>query len=260
MTREKIEIEDRKPEEIIKPKFIDTYKSFHEDIWHRLIHLNTTITIMERIASYPIDHLYSPHNFPHSHVFLEMVYWNFTYSGIVMLYTLTGDTSKKNPLTLQYFKNNLIKIWLNESEKKAFAIRLKKAHFCDRFKKLNHRICDMRNKVIAHRDLQNFAGGQNIPGISIPDIRFVYDEVERLFLACTFGGEFVTTLYPPLLHHRKPVQKDIDYIMELWLQNSPWLRTPERRDEFWHLERNYKTPEFIEELNHWRKIFGLPEA
>jgi len=57
MTTDKIQIEERKSDEVIQSQFVDLYKTLHKNIWHRLIQLNTSITIMERIASYPINHL-----------------------------------------------------------------------------------------------------------------------------------------------------------------------------------------------------------
>jgi hypothetical protein len=48
--------------------------------------------------------------------------------------------------------------------------------------------------------------------------------------------------------------------MDLLIKNSLWLNHPERRVRFWQSERQYKSPEQIEELNKWRKKFGLPEV
>ena len=52
-----MDINDKKPEDVLKPEFIQQYKELHEDIWHRLVEANTTIAILEKILSFPFSHL-----------------------------------------------------------------------------------------------------------------------------------------------------------------------------------------------------------
>jgi hypothetical protein len=120
----------------------------------------------------------------------------------------------------------------------------------------------MRHKVIAHRIFNSASDCslQQVPGVSVSEIRSSYNAIEALFQACTFGGEFVTTLYPNTLSRGKPVQKDIDEIFGLIVKNSDWLRQPERHGEFWPTIKKQKTKDEINQFNSWRNKFDLPQA
>ena len=50
-----MDINDEKPEDVLKPKFIQQYKDLHNDIWHRLIQVHTNIIILERIEKFPFE-------------------------------------------------------------------------------------------------------------------------------------------------------------------------------------------------------------
>jgi len=245
--------DDRKPEQVLKPEYLQEYTTAHRDIWHRLIQVNTSIQILEIIAFYPLSKLFPPAEA----IFLEMLYWNFNYTCIVMLYALLDDPEG---LTLHQFKNSLVKNWLPEKEQQSFCTKLKNCRFSAKCKQLKSRLQKIRHKVIAHRDLKIVNGSLKIPGLSIADLRKLYNETESLFSACSFHAEYGTTLYVPGTVGGKPVQKDIEYIMDLLVKHSFWLNQPERRGQFWQAEKQYKSPERIEELNKWRKKFGLPEA
>ena len=245
--------DDRKPEQVLKPECLQEYTTAHEDIWRRLIHINTSIQTLEIIASYPLAYLFAPTEA----IFFTMLYWNFTYTCIVMLHALLDDPKG---FTIFRFKNNLVKSWLPDYEKESFNSKLKDFHFSDKFKNLKSRLPDIRNKVIAHRDPEVVNGSLNIPGLKITDLRELYNETEALFSVCSFHTEYGTTLYVPGTIGGKPVQKDIEYILDLLVKNSYWLNQPERRAPFWQQIKPYKLAEGIEELNKWRKKFGLPEA
>jgi hypothetical protein len=119
-----MQIDERKPEDVLKPRFVDTYRSLHRDIWYRLVQTNTSITILEKIIAFPFHYFYSPTE----NVFWQMVYWNFLYTVIVLLHGLTGDNDK-DALTLNRFKNLLIKEWIKEQEKTSLKARLQKCEF-----------------------------------------------------------------------------------------------------------------------------------
>jgi hypothetical protein len=169
----------RKPEEVLKPEHLQEYTTFHKDLYGRLIHLNTSIQILEIISTYPLDKLFAPSEA----VFLEMLYWNFTYTCIVMLNALLNDPKG---LTILRLKNNLAKSWIPKHEKKSFNTRLRNARFSDKFRVLKKRLSDIRHKIIAHRDLQFADGSLKIAGLAIPDLRKLYNETEALFLFVHF--------------------------------------------------------------------------
>ena len=68
-----MDIDDKKPEDVLKPEFVQQYKELHKKIWHRLVETNTTIAILEKIQSFPFHRFYSPNE----NIFWTSVYWNF---------------------------------------------------------------------------------------------------------------------------------------------------------------------------------------
>ena len=73
----------RSHQDVLRPECVVEYEAAHTDIYHRLIHINTSIEILETIASFPLTHLLSPQD-----PFFTILYWNFTYTCVVMLHAV----------------------------------------------------------------------------------------------------------------------------------------------------------------------------
>jgi hypothetical protein len=258
-------INDKNPAEVLKPQFVEAYKKLHADIWRRLIHIHTNIIILERIEPFPFHHFYAAQE----NVFWTMVYWNFLYTSIILIYALVCDEGKhahkphKPPHTLTKFKNDILRKWLKDSEKPAYQALLKTVKFAREIEKIRRKVVAMRNKVVAHRLLDDShpAQVQSADRVTVPELRSLYDATEKMFFACCFGAEYKTTFIPYfVLRHGTPAPKDIDQILDLIVKDSPWLNSPERRGAFWKDVRQYKSEEYLKELNTWRQKFGLPPA
>jgi len=246
----------KKPEEVIKPEFLETYKNLHSDIWHRLIQVHTNIIILEKIKEFPFVHLYAPQE----NIFWTMVYWNFLYISVVFLHSLVSDKTK-GAHTLLIFKNRVLNHLLIDSFKSDYQKMLKKAKLDKNLKSIHVKISVMRNKVISHRFLDSDGSlVKDVEGVSLAEVRQAYDDVEKLFRACSFGGDYLTTFYIPGIVDGKPIAKDIDELFDLIVKNSFWLNQPERRAPFWSIIRQHRDPKDIEELNFWRRKFELPDA
>jgi len=249
-----VNITDKKPENVLKPEFVEKYKELHQDIWQRLIQINTNITILEIIQKFPFHNIY----YPPENVFWSMVYWNFTYTSVVLMYALVND-DKENRLTILKFRDLLSKDWLKDNEKQEFYKRAGKFN-SGNIKQVCNKIADMRHKIIAHRIINPDGTLPKVTGVTLSEIKKIFNEIETLFRACCFGSEYVTSLYLNGTCGGKPIEKDIEHILELIVKDSYWLNEPERRKEFWEIEREYKSEEQIKELNTWRQKVGLPPA
>jgi hypothetical protein len=249
-----MDLNEKKPEDVLKPEFVQQYKELHKDIWHRLIQTNTTITIIERIQQFPFHHFYPPHE----NIFWTMVYWNFLYIATVFINAMVNDKSP-DAHTLRRFKNNVHK-WLKDSEKTAYSHNLKKLKFDQTTKNILKKTADMRTRLLAHRLFDHHGRLSKPHGITVSEIRLAYNAIEKIFLACSFGSEYVTTFYSAGTCAGKPIEKDIDHLLDLIVKDSFWLNRPERRGKFWPTLRQYITPEYLQELNRFRKKFGLPSA
>jgi hypothetical protein len=251
-----MDLNEKKPEDVLKPEFVQQYKEHHEDIWQRLIQINTNITILEIIQKFPFHYIY----YPPENVFWESIYWNFLYISIAFIHSLTTDQGDQKH-TLPRFKNKVL-AWLKDSEKKSYRKKLRTAKLDKNLQEIRSKIVDMRNNIIAHRFLSHKEewGVRDVEGLTVPEIRKAYNDAEKLFHVCSFGSEYITTFYPMGTCGGKPIEKDIDHLLDLIVKDSFWLNQPERRKQYWQVERQHLSEEELQELNNWRKKFGLPLA
>jgi len=128
-------------------------------------------------------------------------------------------------------------------------------------KQLIERITELRNKVIAHSVIDTLTNyTPQITSINIKELRQVFDSTIGLFESCSFGSQFFTSFYVPNPDDKHPKTDDIIKILDLIIKNSSWLNSPERNAPFWNDIKKHKSTEYLEELNKWRRKYGLGEA
>jgi len=250
------DITHKKPEDVLKPEHVEAYETLHKDIWDRLTHMNTNLTILEKIQNFPFRHIYPRQ----ANIFWTMVYWNFLYISIVFLYQLTADGPDEHTLT--GFRNRILKEdWLKPSEKQEYRKRLRSTKLDKRLKPIRAKIEKMRHNVIAHRLLDSGrARMTHVEGVTLAELRQVYEDVEKLFHACSFGVQYISNFYIGGTIGGKPVKEDIDELLDLILEHSYWLNEPERMKDFWPAMRQRMSHEELAELNEFRSKFGMPEV
>jgi hypothetical protein len=247
----------KKPEEVLTPDFLPAYTQLHQDIWFRLVHIDANLQILETIGLFPIHHLHAPRN----NIFWKMVFWNFVHMSVILLHSLISD-EESQAHTLLKFKNTVLKHLRTDSLKLAYREKLNQAKLDKQLDPIREKIVRVRHEVVAHRflDTQGHLKALNIEGVSIPELRKVFEDTKRLFEVCCFGCKYFTTLYPPSVPGHKTPEKDIEKILCLIVKNSNWLSQPERHAPFWQQIRPHKSIKKIEELNKWRAKFNLPPA
>jgi hypothetical protein len=251
-----MDINNKRPEDVLKLEFVQVYQNLHKDIWGRLIHVNTNLTILEKIQNFPFHHIYSPQG----NIFWTMVYWNFLYISIIFLHTLTTDEGDQKH-TLRGFANKIRTDWISDSYKSEYQKHLKNAKLDRRLEPIRTKIKKMRDKVIAHRFLDSDGARViDVKGVKLTEIRQAYEDIEKLFRVCSFGVQYISNFYIGGTIGGKPVKEDIDELLELILKNSYWLNEPEREKDFWPTIRERMSGEDIAELNEFRKKFGMPPA
>jgi hypothetical protein len=250
-----MDINNKRPEDVLKPEFVQAYEVLHKDIWGRLIHVNTNLTILEKIQNFPFHHIYSPQG----NIFWTMVYWNFLYISIAFLHTLTTEQGDQHTLTR--FRNRILNDWINDAYRAEYQECLKNAKLDRCLDPIRTKIDKMRNKVIAHRILdKSQLCVSRVEGVKIAELRQVYEDIEKLFRACSFGVQYINNFYVGGTIGGKPVKEDIDELLDLILQNSYWLNEPERDKDFWPAIREKMSREDVAELNEFRKKLGMPPA
>ena len=254
VANDSIPISDKKPEEVLKSEFVQQYTELHEDIWHRLVEINTTITILEKIQEFPFSHFY----YPRENIFWTTVYGNFLYVAIIFIHSMVNDQSN-DAHTILGFKNK-VRRWLKDSEKPEYDNNLKKAKFDNITKSILKKTADIRRQLLVHRLLDKSGRLLEPDGIKVSEIRHAYDVTEKLFRSCSFGAEYVCTLYLNGTCGGKPIEKDIDHLLDLIVKDSYWLNEPERNPISWQCVKPQKTKEELAQLNMYRQKFSLPPA
>lgn len=249
-------INNKRPEDVLKPEFVQAYEKLHMDIWGRLIHVNTNLTILEKIRNFPFHHIYSPQ----ANIFWTMVHWNFLYISVAFLHSLTTDEGNEKH-TLTKFANRILIDWIKDAHKPEYQELLKEAKLDKRIEPIRTKIKKMRDKVIAHRFLDSDGARViDVKGVTPAEVRQAYEDLEKLFRVCSFGAQYISNLYIGGTIGGKPVKEDVDELLELILKNSYWLNEPEREKDFWPYRRKTMSEEDIAELNEFRKKLGMPPA
>jgi len=246
-------INDKKLEEVLKPEYVETYKSLHNDIWGRLLHIHTNIIILDRLSKFDFDTFC-----PVEQTFWYLVHWNFMCTSIILINGLINDQGSGKH-TLPRFRNKVLK-WLKESEKKNYQQNLKRNKLDKNLVSIRRTIKDLRRNRVAHRLLDDHGlKVKNAKGVSLAEIKNVYEDIEKLFCSCSFGGQYITTFYSNSTVGGQPIEKDIDKLLDMIEKNSDWLNEPEI-NQFWPMLRKHKPKKEIDELNSYRKKFGMPEV
>ena len=250
-----MDITDKRPEDVLKPEFVGTYEELHKDIWHRLVEINASVTILETIQKFPFDYFYPPQE----NTFWTAVYWNFIDITIVLIHALAED-QVPDVHTLRNFTDKIRDEWLKDSGKAEYIDNLRKAKFDHITKNILKKTTDIRHKLLAHRII-DLGGHLSDPhGVKVSAIRRAYDATEKLFRSCSFSAEYECTLYPNETCGGKPIERDIDHLLDLIVKDSYWLNEPERNPIAWQCVRPQKTREELDELNIYRQKFGLPHV
>jgi hypothetical protein len=257
-----MELNERKPEEVFFPESVETYNRLHKDIWHRLIRLHHTIITLEQMTKFPWDFFYGPGN----RTFWDTVWWNFLEIAIIHIYALTDDQSH-DAHTLWRFRDRIIHDfdWIHEEDCESFQRALKGAKFDQQIKPVRDRVREIRHTFIAHRLLapQRSDLARELPGVSLAELRELYDQTERLFRCCSFGSWPMTPCLDYMTQdgEGKPIApQSLEGVFDSIAKDSEFVNEPERRAPYWTHIRRTKSEEQLQAMNRFRKKFGLPDA
>ena len=244
-----------RPKDVLKPEFREAYHKRHKDLYDRLVHVDTSLQILETITGYgfPLSRIYGPHGY-----FWYWVWRNFLYTCTVMLHALTSDQSK-DALTLPRFKNLICGVWTLPARQQDLANHLKSSNFHEEIVTVAPKIKNMRDKVIAHREFDPTTHTPPvIPGVSLQELRSCFAAVNSLFQLLSFETVCHTSLYTPDIEGKPPVKKDIETILDLIIKESGWLNKPETDPLVWPCRARNMSHQELQEFNDWRKKFDLP--
>ncbi|MCH8146830.1 MAG: hypothetical protein IH987_02415 [Planctomycetes bacterium] len=254
-------LQDRKPEDLFSPEFAACYIELHQDLYQRIIHLHESILTLDRLGEFPFDSLYG-------HIvgeFWRLAWANFSEMAILLMHGLVTDhTREANTLPRLRNKIAIASNWRDDSLREVFRDSVRIRKFDKTEKEVQERITRLRNERIAHRlvDWRTRSPKQPMPGVTLKELRKVFDKMHDLFGALSFGSSYVTLMgdYVPGTVGSKPTRTSLDDVLDAVARDSDFVNQPERRGQWWPIDREHMAPEELRTMNELGKRVGLPEA
>lgn len=254
------DLANRKPEELFEPGFADRYRRLHKNLWGRIIRVDGTLYTLGQLKEFPFDYLYSLNQME----FWRLVISNFLDTACLMLHALTNDTGK-DVHSIRRFKNEILEArWLDQAKCSLLKQTLAERKFDNQVEDIAKRVTQIRNQRIAHRLYDTERGGfsKELAGVSLDELRQLFDVVKGMFGAISFGSAYATRagdLMPGTVAG-KPTRTCLDEVLDAVLRNSHFVNMPERDGQRWGVTRQYRDDEELKVMNDLRKRIGLPEA
>jgi hypothetical protein len=250
---------NRGPREVFDPSFVEQYEQLHRDLWHRLIHLHGTLSTLERLEKFPFAALYGPHDME----FWRLVNHNFFITAVVMLRAVVSDP-KPNAHTVRTFRKRIVTgPWLHTEDRELFMQTLQERRFDSVENAVAERVEEIRH-CVAHRFIDKNTGSldEATAGVSLKQLRLLFDATHLIFGALSFGAAYITLVgdLTPTTVGGMPQPTCLDTVLTAVLRDSPFVNRPERRAEWWPMERQYINPEELRLMNELRRQIGLPDA
>ncbi len=243
-------------EEVLQPEYVGIYKEHHQDIYTRMIRLNTSINILEKLFAFPFYLFIS---------IKDMQFWYFVIANFqdISLLLFCGLITDKGSdvFTLKKFKGEILK---NIKDEYLFDFKNCLNRFDDNFLVISRKAINFRNQFIAHRLLEK--GTNKLTKydevVNISELRLLFQQTDNLFQLCSFGSGYGTVMLD-FMHATiggVPVQSHLDDIFDLIAKNSHFINQPEENPGYWNYSRDKMDPEQLEILNKYRRKFGMPEV
>lgn len=245
--------------ELFENEFAQRYCALHYDLYMRIVHLHGTIRTLEELEGFPLEYIYPPHGME----FWRLVISNFLDVTIIHLFGLLKDNGKDSH-TLARFRGTIINApWIDAGKKEEFVKVLHDRQFQPLERSLADTVSRLRNKHVAHA-LLDTDGTKRLPpdsGISLTQIRRLFNATHLLFGALSFGGAFATLagdLIPSTIGG-KQTRSCLATVLDAVVNNSDFVHEPEN-DAYWALVKPHKDPAELKVLNSLRARLGLPSV
>lgn len=254
------QLADTKPEYLFHPEFATRYSKLHRLLWERIIRLHGTLLTLEQMRDFPFRMLYAPGDMS----FWNLVTENFRDAACIMIHGLVNDDGS-HAHTLQRFKNEIAKAtWADEPMLALFRKTLASCRFDDSINGIAERIAQIRHHRVAHQ-LVDYGMGSlkgTMEGVSLEELRKLFDAAHTLFGTLSFGSAYVTLVgdLMPATVGGKPKPTCLESVLDAVLKDSYFVNQPEVRGKWWPMDRAHTDPEALELMNQLRTRVGKPPA
>lgn len=244
--------------EAIREESFSEYDKGMEFFYLQLVHLNMTIFIADQILKVPLRLFVGPDKT----IFFGVVLRNFFDAGLLMITRLATDQGD-DLYTLTHFKNRVREL-VKPEYVSFFDERLRKYRFDKRTVDLFKRARDLRNERVGHMS-QGVALGE-IEGthLNFSELKSLRDALNSLLEAISFNADhmMLPISYDPRVQHPRGShhKTDIEEVLDYFVSNSILLNAPEKDRFLWEQWRVGLKATEIEQINFYRKKYGLPSV
>jgi len=246
------------PDEVLPEEFIPEYSSGMQFFHLQLVHLNANIYILDHVLEFPYRILLPADR----SLFFRFVFENSFYASLLIITRLTTDQGA-DFFTLPRFKNKVRRA-MKEEYLGDFDDLLREAKFNSHIEGMLKKASTLRSMRVAHSTEDFVLGNAEEPLVRFGEVKTLRDHLVVLFDAFTFNVDHV--MEPLQYSSRVQVgssgmsKSDIQELLELIAGNSFGLRLPESDPDRWVVQRSGYLERELKAFNHYRHVFGLPEA
>jgi len=244
--------------EILREDSLPEYEKGMNFFYSQLVHLNTTIYILDQIIKFPFKLFVVPDKT----IFFNVVIRNSFDAGILIVTRLATDQGN-DLYTLIHFKSRVRELIKSELID-LFDERLRKYRFDKRIATLLTKVKKLRDERVGHAKQDVVLGVSEGAQMDFSELKSLRDALNSLLQALSFNMYYMMlpVPYDPQVQH--PVgsnhQTDIEEILDSIALNSAVLQMPEKNPTKWTHWRTEFTDFEIGQINSYRRKFGLPEA
>jgi hypothetical protein len=235
---------------------LDSYKRSMDFFYWQLVKLNVNIHIIDKVVHFPFGLFVGPERT----TFFRFVRDNFFESAVLVITRLITDSGKGH-YTLPRFKREVTRA-IKPLYKDAFYKHLSGVNFDKRAKSLHFRVKYLRDKYIAHIDVNVAFRTDELADLTLAELTEIRDGINKLFDSLSFNvyHSKLYVDYDPNITRSREHKSDIEEQLDCIARHSALLNSPEEQPETWPYQRERMTENEIKMLNLYRKRFDLPEV
>lgn len=247
-----------KAADALDPKWLPDYEKQRDAIWGELVKLNQYVLYLEKLAAFP-RRVLEP---------VPITCWTlipeaFFEVSLARVWKLLADTDADS-LTLNRFRNDVMRHVVEDSHRKILAQALKKAGL--RTKK-QRRLLEDKVEVLRHKYLSHFDRIWNTsddPALArqkvflLRELQALRDVANQVFKVLCFEYELAVLPIDYLTHTQTgspPI--DFDLVLEDRALRSPEIHLPEADRNLWDYVRGELSHEDLKVINQYRQKAGL---
>lgn len=250
-------IKDYDPKKVILPAWLDQYEKEMDSIHWQLIQFNCNIYIMEKIMSVDFGLLgYTTNNFWH------LLFASMFETNVMILWRLVDP--KDSTLNMRIIRDRIRANLRNNILKNEFDRLIGKSNYDSCIKQIHDKILILRHNRFGHLQrkwiVKKNASFLNYDYLPFPSLKEYGNTIGKLFNLLCFDNERMLILldYNPnvISPSGTDSRSDIELILDLIIENSPFVNMPENQPNYWqHFMKNLSEEE-ITQMNYYRKRVG----